>query len=48
MEKQKHGDIETWRHEDMDMDTWRHGDIETWRLEMETWKHGDIGGDMET
>jgi hypothetical protein len=42
------GDMETWKHGVMDMETWRLGDMETWRHEiwrrgnMETWKHGVI------
>jgi hypothetical protein len=40
METWKHGDIdmETWKHREME--TWKHGDIETW-----TWRHGH--GDMD-
>jgi hypothetical protein len=39
------GTKETWRHSDVEIETWKHGD-------METWKHGDIEtwrpGNMET
>jgi hypothetical protein len=27
----KHGGMETWKHRDIDMETWKHGEIETWR-----------------
>ncbi len=36
------GDIETWRHGDIDKETWKHGDTELWShgdMDMETWKH---------
>ncbi len=59
IERWRPGDMETWRHVDLetwrprDMETWRHGDLETWRPgDMETWRHGDLEtwrpGDMET
>ncbi len=41
MEIQRHGNMDKWRHEDMETWTWRHGDMD---IETETCRHerGDI------
>jgi hypothetical protein len=35
----RHGNLEKWRHGDIDLETWKYGnaEIETW-----TWRHGII------
>jgi hypothetical protein len=43
----EHGEMETWRHGDMDMEIWRYRDMdmETWTCgHMDTWRHGQIHG----
>ena len=35
----KYGNMETWKHGNMEMETWKHGNMETWKHgNMETWK----------
>ncbi len=45
----KRGDMETWKHGDIDVETWKHEEMEKWRhgdwrhdhgdMDMETWRH---------
>ncbi len=46
----RHGDMVTWWHGDMEMETRSQGDTDTWRHgDMYSWTHGDMKhGDMET
>ncbi len=46
----KHGDIETLRHWDVEMEKWKHGDMDMRHRnleKMETWRHGHGNMDME-
>ncbi len=35
--------METWKHEDIDIETWKYGEMEKWRHgEREAWRRGHI------
>jgi hypothetical protein len=39
--RHRHGNVKTWRNEDMETWRYRHGKMETWRNgDMKTWRHG--------